>query len=114
MNAISVIHPYRWNNLWVFDDEDKDLDKEPLVAGADTLLSMLSNNAEECSLMFSGNEFPEYDYVIEKLGPGVGGGTNYLYNVTEEIIHPLWLCPALFKYFDTAPDKIYFKLILKK
>ena len=35
-NAIFVIKPYKWNGMWVFDDERVYLDKEPFVAGADT------------------------------------------------------------------------------
>jgi hypothetical protein len=35
-NAITVIKPYKWQGLWVFDDDRVDLVKEPFVAGADT------------------------------------------------------------------------------
>ena len=31
-NAIFVIKPYKWNGMWVFDDERVGLDKEPFVA----------------------------------------------------------------------------------
>jgi hypothetical protein len=37
-NAIFVIKPYKWNGMWVFDDERVGLDKEPFVAGADTMI----------------------------------------------------------------------------
>ena len=37
MNAINVIFPYKWNGVWVFDDERVGLEKEPFVAGADVL-----------------------------------------------------------------------------
>ena len=43
MNAINIIAPYRWNNMWVFDDSSKDLDKEPLREGVHALLSMLTD-----------------------------------------------------------------------
>ena len=33
-NSIFVIKPYKWNGMWVFDDERVGLDKEPFVAGA--------------------------------------------------------------------------------
>ena len=35
-NSITVIKPYKWEGLWVFDDDRVDLVKEPFVAGADT------------------------------------------------------------------------------
>ena len=112
MNAISVIHPYRWHGMWVFDDESRGLNKEPFVAGADKLLSLLTEGAEKCSLIFSLDEFPDSEHVLHKVGPGMGGGTDYMYHFKEGLKHPLWLCPALFKYFDKAPDKLYFKLII--
>jgi len=31
-NAIFVIKPYKWNGMWVFDDERIGLDKEHLSA----------------------------------------------------------------------------------
>ena len=37
-NAINVIKPDKWNGMWVFDDQRVDLDKEPFVAGADTMI----------------------------------------------------------------------------
>ena len=37
-NSIFVIRPYKWNGMWVFDDERVGLDKEPFVAGADTMI----------------------------------------------------------------------------
>ena len=37
-NSIFVIKPYKWNGMWVFDDERVGLDKEPFVAGADTMI----------------------------------------------------------------------------
>jgi hypothetical protein len=30
-NAIFVIKPYKWNGMWVFDDERVGLDKEPFM-----------------------------------------------------------------------------------
>ena len=111
MNAISVIHPYRWNNMWVFDDESKELDKEPLIAGADTLITSLVSGAQKCSVMFADKKFPGGDLILKKMGPGMGDGTNYMFDITEEIKHPVWLCPALLCYFNEAPEIIYFKVI---
>ena len=111
MNAISVINPYRWNNLWVFDDESKDLDKEPLIAGADTLITMMVEDAKKCSIMFSDKQFPDYDLMLKIVGPGMGDGTDYICKITDTYRHPVWLCPALLKYFEVPPKEIYFKII---
>lgn len=37
-NAIMVIYPYKYEGMWVFDDESAGLDKEPFVEGADELI----------------------------------------------------------------------------
>lgn len=106
MNAMNVINPYLWNGLWVFDDPAKELDKEPLVEGADTFLDLMTEGfpKEACVVMFSGSQFPSAQLVLHKVGNGVGGGTDYEHRDTD---HQMWLCPALFKYFDVAPEKIF-------
>ena len=38
MNAIRAVHPYRHEELWVFDDETVRLQQEPFLAGADGIL----------------------------------------------------------------------------
>jgi hypothetical protein len=38
MNAIRAIHPYRHQDLWVFDDKALELRQEPFVSGADRIL----------------------------------------------------------------------------
>jgi hypothetical protein len=37
-NSIFVIKPYKWEGLWVFDDPNVGLVKEPFVGGADTMI----------------------------------------------------------------------------
>jgi len=64
MNSIMVIHPYKSEEMWVFDDEKVGLLKEPFVAGADRIIDqMVANipNAEAgFSLLFSARPFPGY------------------------------------------------------
>ena len=108
MNAINIINPYRWNNMWVFDDSSKELDKEPLVEGADTLLSMLTNQ-ENAIITFSENKFPSAEIVVEMTEDfsHVNGGTYYH---CAQYDHKLWLCPALLKYFTKPPQQIHFSI----
>ncbi len=42
MNVLSIIHPYKHNGTWVFDDERVGLDKEPFVSGADVIIDRLT------------------------------------------------------------------------
>lgn len=108
-NQINVIHPYIHINQWVFDDKDVGLIKEPFVAGADDMLDYLTKNGDGCTLIFSKDEFPDYNFKIFKSDVQGCVGTNYVYNNGKEMME-LWLCPALFKYFKQAPETIYFNV----
>ncbi len=116
-NSILTLAPYKWHNQWVFDDETTGLVREAFVAGADTLLDVLTGNAQSCILLFSASPFP--DSIKLNLVRTAPSGSDYIaeipdsyFNAESEIpetirTHPLWLCPALFKYFPTAPKNIY-------
>ena len=108
-NQINVAHPYLWNGQWVFDDESRGLDKEPFVAGADDMLDHVTNNGTSCTLLFSKDEFPDYTFKITKANRTALVGTFYDYDDGKRSID-LWLCPALFKYINPAPQEIYFKV----
>ena len=68
--------------MWVFDDERVGLDKEPFVAGADTMIDTAVHlkgipNAEAGFLMvFSAGPFPDADFDLEWLREE-GGGNMY-------------------------------------
>ena len=110
-NQINVIHPYKWNGQWVFDDAEKGLDKEPFVAGADVVLDVLTvempNASQGFNLVFSNAPFPGADVEFQR-EEKENGGWWYSYTVpaTGGVIVG-WLCPAIFKYFDEAPERIY-------
>jgi len=111
MNQINVINPYKYHGTWVFDDESKGLDKEPFVAGADTLIDTLTGGTKnKCQIVFSKDAFPTADFEVNKIGPGAGGGTNYKYDIDKNTSHYLWLCPALLKYFSNPPSNIHFQI----
>jgi hypothetical protein len=107
MNALFVIHPYKYEGMWVFDDARAGLVQEPFVAGADTIIDRMVagiQNAERgFSLVFSAGPFPGYQARFE-WRRGEHGGNWYF---SPDLNLEGWLCPALFKYFDTAPKEIY-------
>jgi len=107
MNAIWVITPYRHNGMWVFDDPDKGLDKEPFVAGADEIIDLavadIPDAAEGFNLVFSAHAFPGHQYVFERRESEADG---YWYE-SEGLGMKGWLCPALFKYYDEAPERLF-------
>ena len=114
-NAIFVIKPYKWNGMWVFDDERVGLDKEPFVAGADSMIDTAVQlkgipNAEDGFLMvFSADPFPDADFdldwVREDSGGNVYKGRFEVDGEAKELEG--WLCPALNLYYPDPPQKLY-------
>jgi hypothetical protein len=106
-NALMVIEPY-WNSgTWVFDDEAVELDKEPFVAGIpqmiDELVKDIPNARNGFRLLFSSMPFPNYQLEVTKLSEEYGGHWYKAIGAPGEG----WLCPALLKYFETAPERLY-------
>ena len=107
MNTIIAIHPYLYEGMWVFDDKKVGLIQEPFVSGADTVIEMMVSNipnaSEGFTLIFSANPFPGHQVKFDWRREEMGG--NWYYSSDLDIEG--WLCPALFKYFESAPRKIY-------
>jgi hypothetical protein len=109
MNAIHLITPRKESGMWVFDDEQRGLLREPFVAGADDVIELASQsipNAEQgFNLLFSASPFPtaQIRLDIKERGTNTSGNTYYC----PELKLDAWLCPALYKYFDVAPDQIF-------
>lgn len=115
-NAIMAIHPYRHEGLWVFDDADAGLHREPFIAGADAIIDLalqkkgIAEAENGFRLLFSSGPFPGYDFRFEWVREGDGGNWYYARDFDMEG----WLCPALLKYFDEAPGEIYARFEAKR
>ncbi len=111
-NSITAIKPYKWEGLWVFDDDRVGLVKEPFVGGADTLIDVaverkeIANAADGFLLLFSATPFPGADFHLEWVRQEQGGDVYLWCDGDQEG----WLCPALLKYFDEAPANLYIQL----
>jgi hypothetical protein len=107
MNAINLIRPYRHHGMWVFDDARVGLVQEPFVAGADSMIDRVVADIPDAergfAMLFSADPFPAHQYRLDR-GREDGGGNWYR---SEELAMEGWLCPALFRYFDSAPESIY-------
>ena len=107
MNSMLVIHPYRCEGMWVFDDAKAGLVQEPFVSGADLIIDRLVADIHEAAdgftMLFSASPFPGYQAELEWRREEHGGNWYYCSDLEMEG----WLCPALFKYFDAAPPRIY-------
>lgn len=110
MNSLFAIAPYKFEDMWVFDDPKVGLLQEPFVSGADTIIDVLtediSNAALGFKLVFSPEPFPGYSARFLWNRPEHSGNW---YSWPERDTEG-WLCPALFKYFETAPKELYVKV----
>lgn len=107
MNALRVIHPYKHEGTWVFDDDRVGLVREPFVAGADEIMERMVRPIPDAEngfrLVFSSRPFPGCHAGFEWRREEHGGHWYFSADFDMEG----WLCPALLEYFDTAPSELY-------
>ena len=110
MNSLFVIAPYKYEGMWVFDDERAGLVREPFVAGIDTMIDLMVKEIPDADrgfrLVFSASPFPGHNIRLEWRRSEDGGNWYFAPKLGIEG----WLCPALFKYFDAAPKELYGKV----
>ena len=103
-NALMVIAPYWYQGTWVFDDEAVGLNKEPFVAGVpemiDNLVKAIPNARSGFRLIFSLGPFPGYQRELTWVREEYDGNW---YKIEGQQMEG-WLCPALLRYFDKAPQ----------
>jgi hypothetical protein len=110
MNSLSIISPYKYLGMWVFDDARVGLTQEPFVGGADTmidaLVAQIPNAEEGFRIVFSSEAFPGFQERLAWVRAEMNGN---VYR-SESLDAEGWLCPALFKYFEEAPREIYLRV----
>ena len=108
-NQILVIAPYWHAGTWVFDDPDRDLQQEPFVEGIPQMINDLvqdiPNAREGFRLLFSLAPFPGYQRQLAWVREEMQGNW---YRADEPPMEG-WLCPALFKFFESAPQQLFVK-----
>jgi pimeloyl-ACP methyl ester carboxylesterase len=108
-NQIFTIKPYRWEGIWVFDDPQRGLIKEALVAGMPEMIEFATQQAgiphpeRGFVALFSKDPFPGEMIALEWVREDMGGN---VYRWPEVGLEG-WLCPALFRYFTTAPKRLH-------
>ena len=106
-NAIFVIQPYWFSGTWVFDDPEVDLVREPFVEGVpemiDDLVVEIPMAQAGFRLTFSADPFPSFQRKLEWVRAEFEG---HWYRSLEPEMEG-WLCPALFMYFEEAPEMLY-------
>lgn len=113
MNALVAIYPYKFEGLWVFDDQKVGLVQEPFISGADIIIDRMTTHIPGAErgfrLLFSAKPFPGFTAEFEWRREDASGSWYY----SRELNQEGWLCPALFRYFYSAPAKIYAKFEAK-
>jgi hypothetical protein len=108
-NAILVIAPYWYQGTWVFDDDPAGLKREPFVAGVPEMIDVLVKNIPDAKggfrLLFSANPFPGYQKKLTWLRGDMGGN---FYKLDDPPMEG-WICPAMFRYYASAPKALYVK-----
>ena len=106
-NQLFVIHPYLDQGTWVFDDPARDLVKEPFVMGIPEMIEKatigIPNADRGFTAVFSAQPFPGATLELQRVREEHGGWWYGWANTKQEG----WLCPALFRYFDDAPERIF-------
>src|SRR5260370_24651603 len=110
VNALLVIAPYKYQGAWVFDDPAVGLSREPFIAGIDTMIDKavadIPNAEKGFRAIFSASPFPGANWKLDWRREESGGDWYY----SDRFKMEGWLCPALLKYFPTAPREIYVKI----
>ena len=113
MNVINIIAPYRYLDMWVFDDPRVGLQAEPFVGGADTMIDRVTVQIPDAEagfvMIFSATPFPDHQFRLEWRREENGGNVYY----SEALDAEGWLCPALLLYFDEKPPEIYVRVKAK-
>jgi len=107
MNSINVIAPYKYLDMWVFDDSRVGLTQEPFVGGADNLIDQavadIPNAEQGFVMVFSKVAFPGHQFRLEWRRAENTGNIYYAADFDAEG----WLCPALLRYFDNPPPELF-------
>ncbi len=108
-NALIVIAPYRHAGTWVFHDSKAGLVREPFIAGAPEMIDVLVKNIPGATngfrLLFSAQPFPGCQKKLTWLRGDMGGN----YYKMEKPAMESWICPAMLRYYRTAPKERYVK-----
>lgn len=111
-NSIFALTIYKHNGLWVFDDADRGLVKEPFVGKITDIFNHLSKDIAKADdgvrLLFATGPFPGHaDRITWKTQGEAGYGDFY---TSRQFKEEIWLCPALLKYFPRAPEVLYYRI----
>ena len=81
-----------------------------MVAGADTMLDMISNEGSQITLRIETEQFPEAEGMLKKYGI-CPYGENYTFTGLGHV-HKVWLCPVTkYVFGGKYPKKIFIQKV---
>mgnify|MGYP006273001897 CR=1 FL=1 len=109
-----TLHPYYLpeRRCWVFDDPATNLKAEEFVLGISEMIDRVVDSKRlpeprrGFALTFSAEPFPGHDVELHLQHLEDRTGNWYAGDVGGERMEG-WLCPALYKYFDAAPPRLF-------
>ncbi|MDD3366483.1 MAG: DUF6717 family protein [Sphaerochaetaceae bacterium] len=107
-----TLHLYRNGDIWLFDDEEKDITGEPFVEGSSELITEIQKRAglsgETLFVTFSDKPFTGSHHTLLWQDSRDNGTWNQYHS--KELEMDNWLCPVLLVYFGEAPKKLFVKV----
>ena len=123
--SIYSVKLYKINNVtWVFDDPNKNIVAEAFVAGADTMLDMITRGYDpglQYILQFSTKDYPgakmltyvtEQDAINDKRIPELTSAGTWWQSESDD--HVMWLGDTLHEYVDPDDTELYFSVNISK
>lgn len=97
---------------WFFDDLSRNIKREEMVCGADSLLSMAAKGMRVLPIVFSTEPLDNPVAVLEHLRSGLDDEADGVGNWYRDALtgSEAWLCPTLLAYYDPAPKTIHVAL----
>ena len=98
-----VIAPYKHHGMWVFDDPAGGLNKEPFIAGIDTMIDKMTASIPKAEsgfrAVFSASPFPGHTEKLEwrrrnQVGPGTTATTTR------------WKAGSALRFSNTSPPHL--------
>ena len=107
-NQINVLHIFKENGVWMFNDEEIGLFKEPFVSSMGDIIEMFVDGRDKFKAFISHSPIHQGTLILQRIEDGMDGLYRIYDNDPSSVIG--WLCPALLKYFEYYPKFIYVKI----
>ena len=111
-NQINVLHIFKEDGVWMFNDGDIDIYKEPFISSMNPIIESMVKGDK--FIAFISKDPMPYTLILDRIDKR----QKWLNNNIDMIGHYKlrgtkligWLCPCLLNYFTDYPKEIYVKI----